>query len=77
MWRSEKARRGCARPLDRANSQLDVTTDVERALEVQLAVKVSVVPELMTLVRDSLHKLRPAFGMTAEHEERRAHAFFT
>src|SRR5206468_10568682 len=76
MWRTEIARRRRASPLDRPDSQSNVATHIERTLELQLSVEVSVIPELMTFVRDTSYELRPALGVTSQHEESRSNSLF-
>src|SRR5687768_10225999 len=59
--------RACAP--DRANPQPDVTRHVKGAAKLQLAVEVAVVAELVSLVRDSPHQIRPALRMAPENEK--------
>ncbi len=72
MRRAEEPRRPCSRTLDSSLAESDVPANIERGLEVQLAVKVSVIADLMALVRHTTHKLRPALSMRTEDEERGA-----
>jgi hypothetical protein len=62
-----------ARPPDCPNSKTNIAAHVERALELQLAVEVAVIAELMSFVGDAPHELGPAFGVTSEHEESGPH----
>src|SRR5438105_7274429 len=53
-----------------------VAADEERSAEGVLEVEVTVIPDLMAFVRDEQHEIRPALGVAAENEKRRAHVLF-
>src|ERR1700755_898560 len=75
MGRAEIFPRRGTGALDRPDPQPNVAAYIKGTLELQLPVEVAVIAELMSVVRDPAHDLRPAFGVTAEDEEGCPHSF--
>jgi hypothetical protein len=76
VWGAKIPRRRRARTSDRAESKPDIAVHVKRTLEVELLVEVSMIADLMPLVRDPSHQPRPALSVAAEDKKGRAHTLF-
>jgi hypothetical protein len=76
MWSAEITGRRRTRSLDRPDSQPNVAAHVEGTLELELAMEVAVIPELMAFLRHAPHELGPTLGVTSQDEKRRMDSFF-
>jgi hypothetical protein len=74
MGRPEKSWRIDTGSLYRSLFERDVPLHIEWRPEMKLAVKVPVVPDLMSFPRDAENKIGPSFGVCPENEKRCFHS---
>ena len=65
-------RRG-TRPFDCTLSECDVASHVMWRAEMQLAMKIPVIAELMSFANGTMYEVRPTLRMAAENKKRGAH----
>jgi hypothetical protein len=75
MRRAEETRTGSRSAGDRVRPELEISSHVTRAAEVQLPVVKAVVPESMAALRDATREVRPLFHVPPEQKERSGHFF--
>ena len=73
MWCTEEMRRWGTRPFDCALPERDVASHVMRRAEMQLAMKIPVIAELMSFANSTMYEVGPTLRMAAQNKKRGAH----
>ena len=73
MRRAKEPWRDTAGVDDAVGAKLEIVARVLAPAQMQAAMVVAVIADLMTVLDDSPHEAGPAFGVLAEDEERRVH----